>query len=113
VAWQRGIDLVLACYAIARDLPAVERFELASQLRRAATSVPLNIAEGCRRVHRGDLLRHLSIARGSTAEVETVLEICERLGYASPETLSSARAIADHVARMLTTLIRRLVHPDN
>jgi four helix bundle protein len=103
------MDLVAACYAIARELPSAERYELGSQLRRAATSVPMNVAEGCRRVHRGDLLRHLSIARGSTAEIETILDICERLEYASASDLSTARELSDHVARMLTTLIRRLL----
>src|SRR5690242_3428082 len=74
IVWQRSMELLKQSYAIARCLPAEERFGMASQLRRAAVSVPANIAEGHSRVHRGDYVHHLSIARGSLAEVETLFD---------------------------------------
>ena len=78
------MDLVVSCYRLTRRLPAEERYGLVSQVRRASVSVPANIAEGHARTHRGDYLRHLSIARGSTAELQTLLDLCERLGFATP-----------------------------
>lgn len=80
LVWQRAMDLDIASHRVARRLPSYERYELASQLRRASVSVPSNIAEGYGRIHRGDYVHHLSIARGSLAEVDTLLDVCERLG---------------------------------
>jgi four helix bundle protein len=67
--WRRGIELVDAVYDICKELPTDERFGLVSQMQRAAISVPANIAEGCGRQSTKDLLRHLSIAQGSLAEL--------------------------------------------
>lgn len=77
--WQRSMDLTVAVYDVAKALPADERYGLGSQLKRAAVSVPANIAEGYGRTHRGGYLRHLSIARGSLSEVETLLAIAVRV----------------------------------
>jgi four helix bundle protein len=79
--WNLGIDLVVSCYRITHSFPRQEEYGLSAQLRRAAVSVPSNIAEGHARASTGDYLRHLSIAHGSLAELETHLEIARRLGY--------------------------------
>jgi four helix bundle protein len=107
IAWQKAIALVVECHAIARGLPDYERYELARQLRRAATSIPANIAEGSGRRHKPDYARFLAMARGSLSEVETYLEICRALGYADAERLSRSCSLADEVGRMLTALLRR------
>lgn len=79
--WDKAMDLVAACYAITKGFPKEERYGLTSQLQRAAVSVPANIAEGRARQHRAEFLQHLSIALGSLAELETHVQIAERLGY--------------------------------
>ena len=106
--WQRGMDLVLAVYELANELPPNERFGLTSQMQRAAVSVPANIAEGYGRDHRGDYLRHLSFARGSLMELETHLTIVVRLGYLNRQQVSPAWQLAQRVGQMLTQLIRSL-----
>lgn len=112
VVWQRAMDLVEAAYLVARLLPPIERFDLSRQLRRAAVSIPANIAEGHARLHRGDYVHHLSIALGSLTEVETHLAIAERVGYVTANATAGARELADHVGRMLNALIRRLRAPN-
>ena len=79
--WQVGISLVEGVYQATRDFPREERWGLQIQIRRAAVSIPSNIAEGHNREHLGDYLRFLSIAQGSLAELETHIEIASRLGY--------------------------------
>jgi four helix bundle protein len=79
--WQRAIDLVAAVYRISGKFPKGEVFGLTGQMRRAAVSVPSNIAEGHTRASTKEYLNHISIAQGSLAEVETQLEIAARLGY--------------------------------
>jgi four helix bundle protein len=84
-----------------------ERFELARQLRRASISIAANIAEGAGRKHAGDYARFLSIARGSQAEVETLLEIIRRLGFVAAQSLEAATGLAGEVGRMLTVMLGR------
>lgn len=83
--WQAGMDLVETIYRLTQAFPADERFGLTSQIRRAAVSVPSNIAEGHAREHTAEYLHHISIAQGSLAEVQTQSEISRRLGYVSVE----------------------------
>ncbi|WP_371879098.1 four helix bundle protein [Candidatus Chloroploca mongolica] len=83
--WQAGMDLVEAIYRLSQAFPTDERFGLTSQIRRAAVSVPSNIAEGHAREHTAEYVYHLSIAQGSLAEVQTQSEIARRLGYLSAE----------------------------
>ena len=79
--WQRAMELVVECYAAARQFPKSELYALSNQLQRAAVSVPSNIAEGNGRASLGDYLRHLSIANGSLMEVETQVRVARRLAY--------------------------------
>jgi four helix bundle protein len=106
--WQAAMDLFVATHSLTRKLPRDERFELVSQLRRAAGSVAANIAEGNGRTHLGDYLRHLSIARGSVCELESHLEAARRLGYLGDAEVATVTDAADHVSRMLLLLMRRL-----
>jgi len=79
--WQRGMDMVVAVYKLTGAFPKTEIYGLTGQLRRAAISVPSNIAEGHTRASTREYLNHVSIAQASLAEVETQLEIASRLGY--------------------------------
>ena len=81
IAWRRADDLFIELHLLSRGFPAIERFELASQLRRAAFSVPANIAEGYGRHTTGEKLQFLQIACGSLAEVGYCLHAAKRLGY--------------------------------
>ncbi|KAA1258181.1 hypothetical protein LF1_06970 [Rubripirellula obstinata] len=106
--WQKGMDLVVAIYAATKKFPADERFGLCSQLQRAAVSVPSNIAEGQSRTSTKEFVHHLSIARGSLAEIETQIEIAVRLGYIPNPDDEQLAAEAATVGRMLSGLIRSL-----
>ena len=108
LVWQKSVTWVEAIYAATRAWPQDERFGLISQVRRAAVSVPTNIAEGCARRSTGDFVRFLSIARGSLAEVETQLIIATRLGYLDPAAETSLLEAADELSRMLAGLIAKL-----
>jgi len=106
--WMKGVDLVVAVYELTKSFPPEEKYGLASQIQRAAVSIPANIAEGYGRSHRGDYLHHLSIARGSLAEVETHLTIVVRLGLVTPERARDVWDCAQDVGKMLTKLIQSL-----
>jgi four helix bundle protein len=83
--WQGGMDLVESVYRISGGFPKSEAYGLTSQMRRAAVSVPSNIAEGQTRTSTKEFLHHISIAQASLAEVETQLEIAVRLGFVGKE----------------------------
>lgn len=102
--WQAAMDLVEGVYRLTRSFPREELYGLTLQVRRAAVSVPSNIAEGQARVHLREYLHHLSMAQGSLAEVETQLEIGSRPGYAPPEQCQQIRGEATVVARQLQAL---------
>ena len=106
--WQKAVDLVIACYEIAGRFPRKEEFGLGSQIRRAAVSIPSNIAEGHGRSSTGDYLHHLAIAHGSLMELETQLEDSRRLDYVDDVAFQVASDHALEVGRMLHGLIRSL-----
>ena len=108
IVWQKSMTLVVDVYRLSVAFPAAERFGLTSQLRRAVTSVPSNIAEGYGRTTRGEYLNHLSIARGSLNEVATLCTISERLEFTSRANLHQIRGLIDEVGRMLVRLRQSL-----
>lgn len=102
--WQAALDLVEQVYQLTRRFPKHEVYGLASQMQRAAVSVPSNIAEGHTRSHSKEYLHHLSIARGSLAELQTQLEIARRLMYCSAEEIEPLIARADSLGKQLYML---------
>ena len=102
--WQRSQALTLQIYRASAAFPAQERFGLTSQLRRAAVSVPANIAEGSKRDSRTDYARFLNIAEGSLAEAECLLLLARDLGYLPAEVCEPLAREADEIARMLHAL---------
>jgi four helix bundle protein len=109
--WKRGMDLVVDVYRLTRAFPRSELYGLTDQARRAASSVPANVAEGNGRLYRKEYAHHVSIARGSVAELSTCLEIAQRLGYVSPAVVAPLLKLADDVSRMLLMLARALERP--
>jgi four helix bundle protein len=101
IVWQKAMELVEKCYAVTKTFPAVERYGLASQIQRAAVSIPANIAEGYGRSGPAVYLHHLSISRGSLRELETELLVGNRLGYIKDETFRELAAATDEIGRML------------
>jgi len=108
LVWQRGMDLVVACYELTRTLPSDERFGLISQMRRAAISVPANVSEGHARRSRQAYVNHVSIALGSQSELETLVELCRRLRFCSGTALDRFENDLQGVGRLLFGLHRSL-----
>ena len=106
VAWQKGMALVKAVYALVRHFPKVEQYRLVDQLTRAAVSVPSNIAEGFGRTTNKDFAHFLSQARGSLFEVETQLLIAKELGFV--EDVASELGLSSELGKILNGLIRKL-----
>ena len=100
--------LAVASYDVARKLPAIERFGLAAQIRKAAVSIPANIAEGNGRRKRGDYARSLAYARGSARELDTHLELAVLCGFVTEAAVREARSLVDEVMKMLTAMLRKL-----
>ena len=106
--WQKATDLVVECYRLTKLLPKSETYGLASQIQRAAVSVPANIAEGHGREHLGDYLHHLSVATGSLMELETHLIIANKLAYIKDRELEPVLLRTAEVSRMLAGLTKAL-----
>jgi four helix bundle protein len=110
IAWQKSMALVTAIYTCTREFPKTELYGLAAQLRRAAVSVPSNIAEGQGRVSTGEFKQFLGHARGSLLEVETQILIAESLGYLRQEESAELLGLSAEVGRILHGLISALPH---
>ena len=108
LVWQKAMDLAEQCYQATKTFPSEERFGLTSQIRRAAVSVAANIAEGQGRSHTKEFLNHLSMARGSLMELETLLQLSQRVGYLPMESLGPLLALSAEVSRMSTGLRQKL-----
>ena len=104
--WQVGMTVVEHTYALTRLLPADERFGLCSQMRRAAVSIPSNVAESHGRGLSRGCLYFLSVSIGSTAELDTQLEATRRLGFVSPDQARDLQSSIDRVRQLLYGLRR-------
>ena len=103
---QKAMQLVVDIYNLIRLLPKEETYGLSDQMRRAAISIPSNIAEGNARSSQKDMVHFLYIAQGSRAELETQLELCELVGYISKERLEHVLMQTQEIGRMLSGLIK-------
>jgi len=108
LVWQKAIGLVRDVYVLTREFPDSEKFGLASQLQRAAVSVPSNIAEGQARQHTKEFKQLLYVARGSLAEVDTQLTIAVELGFTDRDAEEPIREKLDEVRRMINGLAAKL-----
>ncbi len=110
-AWQEAMTLAVMCYDVTRGFPRSEEFGMTSQIRRAAASIPANIAEGHGRQTRADYARFLSVAHGSLRELETHLILCGRVSLARSEPIAQLIKQCDTVGKLLYSLMRALRVP--
>jgi four helix bundle protein len=108
IVWQKSMGLVEVIYRITENLPSKEQFGLISQMRRAAVSIPSNIAEGYGRQSTGSYTQFLSIARGSLLELETQIELCIRLKYIQQIDTEKILNEIIEINKMLSSLISKL-----
>ena len=106
--WQDAMAIAETCYVFTRQFPREEMFGLTSQIRRAATSIPANVAEGYGRENSGSYIQFLRIAQGSLKELETHILLAQRLDLASSENVEPLLQRCDTLGRMLRTLIRSI-----
>jgi len=106
--WNAAMDLVAVVYEVTNALPRDERFGLTAQMRRAASSIPSNIAEGAGRDTKREKRRFLIDARGSVTELETQFEICKRLKLLTPSEIEQVQPLVLRVRRLLAGTIRSL-----
>jgi four helix bundle protein len=102
------MQLTTTVYKLTRDFPREEIYGLTSQIRRAAVSVPSNIAEGQGRLSSREFIQFLSIARGSICELQTQLEIARLLGFGKPELIDEAERISHEVGKMIFAFLGSL-----
>ena len=106
--WQNSINLVTDVYKITKDFPAEEKFGLTTQLQRSAVSIPSNIAEGTGRSTDRDFANFLSMALGSSYELETQILISNNLNYLNDEKMKSILDALNDIQKMLASLINKL-----
>lgn len=108
IVWQKGLDLSEAIHRAVETFPKTEIYALGSQLRRASSSIPANVAEGFSRRSRGAYRAHVSIALGSNAELRTHIELARRLGLFTEAVAADFQERAAEVGRLLYGLWRAL-----
>ena len=108
VVWQKVMDLAAECYRLTKGFPKEELYGITSQIRRAAVSVPANIAEGHGREHRSEFIRFLQIAQGSLKELETHLILAARVLLTTEAEIQPILEQCDQLGRQLHSLIRAL-----
>ncbi len=104
IVWQKSIELVKEIYRVTGNFPTSEQFGLTSQMRRAAVSIPSNIAEGSRRKGKKEFAQFISIAYGSASELETQLIIARQLTFLSSADFSKVNSLLEEILRMLNKL---------
>ena len=108
IVWQKSLALTETIYRLSSQLPKEETYGLRSQLTRAAVSIPANIAEGQARHGTGEFLHFLGVARGSLAELETLLILCGNLKRFPKENVESTLTDCAEVGKLLTGLVKSL-----
>jgi four helix bundle protein len=108
VVWQRAMQLAVAIYRLTKDFPREELYGLTSQIRRAAVSIPSNIAEGQGRQSTGEFKNFIGIARGSNFELQTQLEIARALQMGDAKLLEEAESLSHEVGKMLYGMLESL-----
>lgn len=108
--WKQGIELAIQAYRLTQTFPAEERLGLAAQIRRAASSIPANIAEGWGRGSTKEYLQFLRIARASLMELETHLVLATRLGYIPQDTAATLQREVESLGKRINRLITRLAN---
>lgn len=106
--WEQAMDLAVACYETTKTFPQEELFGMTSQIRRCASSIPANIAEGWGRQSTGDYIKFLRVAQGSLKELETHLVLCNRVGLMDTKQLQELDSHTTSIGKMLAALIRSL-----
>ena len=109
--WQTGIKIVKEVYLITRTFPKNETYGLASQMQRAAVSIPSNIAEGHNRLHRKEYVQFLNVAQGSCAELETQVIIAKELEFLNNDVYNFLIDQLDQEGRQIRSLISKLTSP--
>lgn len=108
VVWQRAMQLAEVVYRVTQDFPREEVYGMTSQMRRSAVSIPSNIAEGQGRGNPGEFRQFLCIARGSTCEIQTQLELARRFKFGRLEIIEDAEALSNEVRKMLFGILESL-----
>lgn len=108
VVWQKAIDLTVAAYKLIEQFPADEKFALALQIKRAAVSIPSNLAEGSRRGTKKDFRHFVFMAFGSGGELETQITIARKLSFGKETDYVRVTVLLDEVMRMLNKLLSSL-----
>ena len=106
--WQKGIEVVKDIYALTKNFPKEEMYGLTAQMKRAAVSIPSNIAEGFKRYHDKEYTQFLYIALGSAAELETQCYIAKELGFIEENQLQEISENIDHISKMISSLIKKI-----
>jgi four helix bundle protein len=108
IVWQKAMDLTVEIYKLVKHLPKEETYALSDQMRRAAVSIPSNIAEGQGRITSKEFIRFLSMARGSLCELSTQIELCERLQYLDSSRTSNSQNLIIEISKMINALSNSL-----
>jgi four helix bundle protein len=108
VVWNKSMDFAVEIYTVTKSFPSNEQFGLTSQLRRASSSIALNIAEGWGRGSNKTYSHFLKIARGSLYETETCLILSNKLGYISTEIIDSYSLLIEQIGKMINGLIKSI-----
>lgn len=106
--WQKSMDLVENIYKLTQNFPKEELYGLTSQIRRAAVAIPTNITEGYQRNYKKEYIQFLYIAKSSASELETLLNISERLNLTLTTEFANTKSLLTEILKMLTALISKL-----
>jgi four helix bundle protein len=113
IVWQKAHQLTLSIYEMSKQFPAEEKYGLVSQIRRASSSIPTNIAEGCGHESKGQFIRYLQIASGSANETEYLLLLSKDLNFILQQDYETALQLITEIKKMMRSLIAKSKPSDN